>query len=91
MLDSRVVSVRVHQELLSIIDRLAAIKYPSRRGKEPSRSQLILDAIEHYIEHFDSTASNSSTEETEALIDAKLAPIQEKLSALESVLGEFVA
>lgn len=88
MAESKVVSIRVPQELLNAVDQLAAVRYPSRRGKEPNRSQLILDALESYVAHFDDTVSKCHTGEVEALVMEKLAPIQKKLAALESALGE---
>lgn len=49
MAESRVISLRVPQNLLNCIDKLAADRYPSRRpDQEPNRSQLILDALENY-------------------------------------------
>ena len=96
MAESKVVSLRIPQDLLSAIDRLAQIKYPSRRGGEPNRSQLILDFIESGIQNTgDDTVINRHTVATDAilgqldaLVDKKLAPIQAKLNALELASGE---
>ncbi len=93
------VSIRIPQELLSAIDRLAAVRYPSRRGGEPNRSQLILDLIESGIQ----TATDDSVDnritvprevietQLDALVQEKLSPIQEKLAALESELEKLSA
>lgn len=96
MAESKVVSIRVPQDLLDAIDRLAAIRYPSRRPDgDPNRSQLILDALAAYVENFNDTVNISHTVspyevEThfQVLVDEKLAPIQKKLNALESTLGK---
>ena len=99
MAESKVVSLRIPQDLLDAIDRLAAIRYPSRRGGEPNRSQLILDFIELGIQTAAADNVNSrrtvsdNVRETqlEALVSEKLSPIQEKLAALESELGKCSA
>lgn len=100
MAESKVVSIRIPQDLLDAIDRLAAQAYPSRRPSgEANRSQLILDFISSGIQHANEhTVNNRHTVPSEAietriedLVDEKLAPIQEKLAALESALGECSA
>lgn len=99
MAESKVVSIRIPQDLLDAIDRLAAVRYPSRRGKEPNRSQVILGFIEQGIQTTDDdTVSVSNTVSTEVietrlnvLVDEKLSPIQEKLAALESELEKLSA
>jgi metal-responsive CopG/Arc/MetJ family transcriptional regulator len=99
MAESKVVSIRIPQELLDAIDRLAAVRYPSRRGGEPNRSQLILDLIESSIQTAtEDTVNNRITVSSEvietqldALVDEKLSPIQEKLAALESELEKLSA
>lgn len=99
MAESKVVSIRIPQELLDAVDRLAAVRYPSRRGGEPNRSQLILDLLEQGIKTADDDTVNSrhtvSTEaietQLEALVEEKLYPIESKLAALESELGKCSA
>ncbi len=98
MAESKVVSLRIPQDLLDAVDRLATIRYPSRRGKEPNRSQLILDFIESGIQNADDTVNNRHTvsddaieTQLEALMSEKLSPIQEKLGVLESELGKCSA
>lgn len=97
MAESKVVSIRIPQNLLDVIDRLATLGYPSRRlGGEPNRSQLILDFISSGIQNATAdtvnnrlTVSSDAIEtQLEALVDEKLAPIQEKLAALELALGD---
>lgn len=97
MAESKVVSIRIPQDLLDAVDQLAAIRYPSRRGGEPNRSQLILDALETYVANTDESEDNRHTASYEivetqidALVDKKLAPLREKLAALESALGETI-
>ena len=72
MVESKVVSLRIPQDLLDAVDHLAAIRYPSRRGKEPNRSQLILDFIELGIQTAtDDTVSIRHTVASEAIGRAK--------------------
>ena len=50
MANSPLVSLRIPPETLERIDRLAQKLYPSRRtGRNPNRSQVILDAIEQFL------------------------------------------
>lgn len=97
MAESKVVSIRVPQELLNAIDQLAGIRYPSRRlGGDPNRSQLILDALAAYVENFDDTVDTAHIglsptvidARVTALVDERLAPVESKLAVLESALGE---
>ena len=100
MAESKVVSIRIPQDLLDAIDRLAAQAYPSRRsGGEPNRSQVILDALAAYVKPFDDTVNSCHTGgKTEvidgrltALVDERLVPVKEKLAALESELEKLGA
>jgi len=55
MANSPLVSIRIPPETLDQIDQLAERLYPSRRiGKKPNRSQVILDAIEQFLDQFKS-------------------------------------
>jgi predicted DNA-binding protein len=56
MANSPAVSIRIPPETLERIDHLAQKLYPSRRvGKNPNRSQLILDAINQFLEQHESS------------------------------------
>lgn len=51
MANSPLVSVRIPPEMLERLDQLAQKLYPPRRaGKAPNRSQVILDAINLFLE-----------------------------------------
>jgi predicted DNA-binding protein len=51
MANSPLVSIRIPPETLARIDQLAQKLYPPRReGKTPNRSQVILDAINQFLE-----------------------------------------
>lgn len=55
MANSPLVSIRIPAETLERLDELAQQLYPSRRrGKNPNRSQAILDAIEAFLAHHES-------------------------------------
>lgn len=54
MANSPLVSVRIPPETLARIDQLAQKLYPPRReGKTPNRSQVILDAINQFLEQYE--------------------------------------
>jgi metal-responsive CopG/Arc/MetJ family transcriptional regulator len=64
MANSPSVSIRIPPETLKRIDRLAQELYPSRRvGKHPNRSQLILDAIDRFLEEHESSGANTLDDE----------------------------
>ncbi|NWF59458.1 MAG: CopG family transcriptional regulator [Fischerella sp.] len=68
MANSPQVSIRIPPETLKRIDLLAQKLYPSRRaGKNPNRSQVILDAIAQYLEQHES--SYTSTLEIDEQLD----------------------
>ncbi|HEY9874498.1 MAG TPA: GIY-YIG nuclease family protein [Candidatus Obscuribacterales bacterium] len=47
---SEIVSLRIPNEMLDALDKLAELKYPSRRSEgKPNRSQVILDAVAAYV------------------------------------------
>ncbi|WP_026732736.1 CopG family ribbon-helix-helix protein [Fischerella sp. PCC 9605] len=70
MANSPQVSIRIPPETLKRIDLLAQKLYPSRRaGKNPNRSQVILDAIAQYLEQHES--SYTSTLEIDEQLDDK--------------------
>lgn len=95
MAESKVVSIRIPQDLLKGIDRLAAERYPSRRPDgDPNRSQLILDALAAYVENPDYTVNNSCTvSDLDVRIELRIADLEARLESklmqqMEAVLGE---
>lgn len=59
MANSPLVSLRVPPETLERIDQLAEKLYPARRsGRSANRSQVILDAIEQFLESYDSDGTD---------------------------------
>lgn len=55
MANSPLVSIRIPPETLARIDQIAQKLYPPRRaGKAPNRSQVILDAINQFLEQHES-------------------------------------
>jgi metal-responsive CopG/Arc/MetJ family transcriptional regulator len=64
MANSPSVSIRIPPETLKRIDRMAQKLYPSRQaGKHPNRSQLILQAIEQFLEEQESSCDNNLEKE----------------------------
>lgn len=60
MANSPLVSVRIPPEMLERIDHLAQELYPSRRaGKNPNRSQVILDAIALFLKQHEASSTNN--------------------------------
>ncbi|MFM7450597.1 MAG: CopG family ribbon-helix-helix protein [Leptolyngbyaceae cyanobacterium] len=54
MANSPLISLRIPPDTLERIDQLAQKRYPARRsGKKPNRSQVILDAIEQFLDQAD--------------------------------------
>lgn len=61
MANSPLVSIRIPAETLERLDNLAQELYPSRRrGKNPNRSQVILDAIEEFLRNHESEETQDS-------------------------------
>lgn len=50
MAESKPVTIRIPDAWLVQIENLAAQKYPGRKGN-PNKSQVILDAVEFYLQH----------------------------------------
>jgi hypothetical protein len=50
MAESKPVTIRIPEPWLSRIEALAAEKYPGRKGN-PNKSQVVLDAIDFYLQH----------------------------------------
>ena len=97
MPDTKVVSIRVPISLLEAVDNLAEAKYPSRTGGTPNRSQLILDAIEAYINRASGNVDNSADTDNSTLIKTlnnvveRLALVENRVEEVEIGLGEFAA
>lgn len=78
MANSPLISIRIPPETLERIDQLAQKRYPARRpGKKPNRSQVILDAIEQFLDQYELPESTATTVEQSPASSAKpLIPIQ---------------
>ena len=69
--------------------------YPPRHGGEPNRSQILLDAIEAYLQHDVDAVNTTSTESTslaeeqvKAIVNERIQRLREELAPL---LGELSA
>ncbi len=63
MANSPSVSIRIPPETLKRVDRMAQKLYPSRQaGKPPNRSQLILQAIDHFLAEQESSYADNLEE-----------------------------
>ena len=76
MPDSKAISVRIPSQLLDSLDAIAEKDYRARSDGKPNRSQVMLDALEAYIEqrHNKNTSSDDvdtavSKEELENALD----------------------
>lgn len=63
MAESKPVTIRIPDAWLSKIEDLAAQKYPGRKGN-PNKSQVVLDAIEFYLQHLNDTENKVHTNDT---------------------------
>lgn len=73
MAESKPVTIRIPEPWLTQIEAIAAKKYPGRKGN-PNKSQVVLDAVDFYLQHLNDnndsvinndnvlTVSNSSIE-----------------------------
>jgi predicted DNA-binding protein len=78
MANSPSVSIRIPPETLKRIDRLAQELYPSRRvGKHPNRSQLILQAIDQFLEEHESSCVNALDDEQPGNLEIQKAQDEE--------------
>ncbi len=78
MAKSPLVSIRIPPEILERIDKLAQKLYPSRRaGRNPNRSQLILDAIDQFLKQQES--GNANVPNTEEQIKKALLQYHEQM------------
>jgi metal-responsive CopG/Arc/MetJ family transcriptional regulator len=78
MSNSKAISIRIPDELLSKIDRLAQEKYKSHKGT-PNRSLVILDAIATY---FATLSDNISQEDKSTTSDSV---IDERIEQIEKI------
>lgn len=86
MANSPLVSVRIPPETLERLDRLALELYPPRRtGKGPNRSQLILEAIEQFLQQRESEVTGTAT-----LDDQIHRALQQYSKHLEPQIKEYV-
>ena len=90
MAESKVVSLRVPDELLQWVENLSDEEYPSSRSGRSgaNRSQVILDALEFYRKHRNTVTDSSSTmydSVTREELQEALAPLQHLQQRLETV------
>ena len=78
MPDSKAISVRIPSQLLESLDAIAEKDYRARSDGKPNRSQVMLDALEAYIEQRESENTSSddvdtavSKEELEDALDSE--------------------
>lgn len=91
MAESRVISVRIPDEILKAIDEAAEQKYPVRGKATPNRSQFILDAVEFYLAHEQQEATVSDTvvdEVVEEKVSTAIAPLVKEIEELKARLGK---
>ena len=71
MPDSKAISVRIPSQLLDSLDAIAEKDYRAKSDGKPNRSQVMLDALEAYIEQRDyqNVDNTVSKEELEDALD----------------------
>lgn len=92
MANSPLVSIRIPPETLERIDQLAQKLYPPRRaGKTPNRSQVILDAINQFLEQHEinevgspDTAKQSDEQQLQDAIQIEPVDDQQNQTVLQS-------
>ena len=84
MPDSKAISVRIPSQLLNSLDAIAEKDYRARSDGKPNRSQVMLDALEAYIEQRESENTSSddvdtaiSKEELEEALDSERKDIEQ--------------
>jgi metal-responsive CopG/Arc/MetJ family transcriptional regulator len=83
MANSKAISIRVHDELLDKIDKLAEDKYKSRKGI-PNRSQVVLDAIDAYFDTLSDTINNEDCDSvSDSVSIVEFNELQEKFNELQ--------
>ena len=73
MPDSKAISVRIPSQLLGSFDAIAEKDYRAKSDGKPNRSQVLLDALEAYIEQRDyqNVDNTVSKEELEDALDSE--------------------
>jgi metal-responsive CopG/Arc/MetJ family transcriptional regulator len=87
MANSKAISIRVPDELLEKIDRLAEKKYTSHKGT-PNRSLVVLDAI---VSYFDTLSDTSSSKNDISVTDSVSIQEFRDFQILFSTLSDNVA
>ena len=86
MSENKTISLRIPDEILKSLDDIALEQYPNRTGTGFNRTQVILDAIEMYLEN-----RNNKTLQDNVNIDEKIDNAIAKLKAeFSSVLDSKV-
>jgi predicted DNA-binding protein len=89
MANSKAISIRVHDELLEKIDKLAEEKYKSRKGT-PNRSQVVLDALDAYFDTLSDTVNNEdcdSVSDSVNIVDFN--ELREKFISLSDTVNQI--
>ena len=79
MPDSKAISVRIPSQLLDCLDAIAEKDYRAKSDGKPNRSQVMLDALEAYIEQRDyqNVDNTVSKEELEDALDSERKDIEQ--------------
>ena len=78
MAESKPVTIRIPNDWLVQIEKLAAHKYPGRKGN-PNKSQVILDAVEFYLQHLNND-TNDSVHGNDNVFDVNKQEIQQTVN-----------
>jgi predicted transcriptional regulator len=89
MANSRAVSLRIPDELLEKIDRLANEKYKSHRGT-PNRSLVVLDAIVNYFSTMSDSVESIEVMAASDITDRRLEALENKFIALSDTVSIIV-
>lgn len=91
MANSPLISLRIPPETLARIDQLAQERYPSRRtGKKPNRSQVILDAIEQFLDQYElpeftaTDADSNSTSSVDPVFPMQISADEQRVTRSNS-------
>lgn len=87
MANSKVVGIRIPDELLEKIDRLAEEKYTSHRGT-PNRSLVVLNIISaHFDTLYNTVKAEDATLPSDIASTAKFNELQDKFNELQDVVN----